>query len=443
MDLMMMHRPSLGTPVLLSVLLLGGCGTLLQSAQGPAPVERRQEQPSVRPPQPASPPEAASSPVSQPGVSQQPLPELPPPVLPPPAPLLIPPPVPLPQALHGRALAEALLPPAVRDRAGWATDIAAAVEALGLPGNGENYCAAMAVTEQVSSFQADPVVPGLAAIAWKEIETRRQRYHIPKLALDAALARTSPNGRSYRQRIDSLRTEKQMSLLYSDIIEGLPFGRQLLSGYNPVRTGGPMQVSVAFAREHARDNAYAAALVREAGGDVRSAVFSRKGGLYFGIAHLLDYPASYREARYRFADFNAGRYSSRNAAFQQALVQLTRVEMDLDGDLLDYGGKASATWQAARKLARRLGLSDGEILASLKLEKSEAFGRTQLYQKVMSMADGAAGRHLPREILPRIRLQSPKIHSKLTTAWFAEKVDGRYRQCLQRAANLAEAARER
>lgn len=439
----MADRGLLGLGVFLACILLGGCGTLLESAQGPAPVARRQEQPSARPPLPASPPEAASSPVSQPGVALQPLPELPPPLLPPPAPPLILPPVPLPQALHGRALAEALLPPAVRDRAGWATDIAAAVEALGLPGNGENYCAAMAVTEQVSSFQADPVVPGLAAIAWKEIETRRQRYHIPKLALDAALARTSPNGRSYRQRIDSLRTEKQMSLLYSDIIEGLPFGRQLLSGYNPVRTGGPMQVSVAFAREHVRDNAYAAALVREAGGDVRSAVFSRKGGLYFGIAHLLDYPASYREARYRFADFNAGRYSSRNAAFQQALVQLTRVEMDLDGDLLDYGGKASATWQAARKLARRLGLSDGEILASLKLEKSEAFGRTQLYQKVMSMADGAAGRHLPREILPRIRLQSPKIHSKLTTAWFAEKVDGRYRQCLQRAANLAEAARER
>jgi hypothetical protein len=46
------------------------------------------------------------------------------------------------------------------------------------------------------------------------------------------------------------------------------------------------------------------------------------------------------------------------------------------------------------------------------------------------LADKAEGKSLPRAVLPGIVLQSPKITRKLTTAWFAKRVDERYRRCM-------------
>ena len=97
-------------------------------------------------------------------------------------------------ATEGRALVGRLLPDGVKDRAGWATDIYAAFAALDIPPTPENICATIAVTGQESGFQVDPAVPGLASIARKEIDKRREGAGIPRFALDAALAIPSANG---------------------------------------------------------------------------------------------------------------------------------------------------------------------------------------------------------------------------------------------------------
>jgi len=335
---------------------------------------------------------------------------------------------------ESRALISQLLPSSVADRGAWATDIYAAFAAMQIAPTPENICAVVAVTEQESSFRADPTVPGLSVIAWQEIDKQSERIGVPKLVVHTALLLPSPNGKSYSERIDNVNTEKQLSEVFEDFISMVPLGKTLLADRNPVRTGGPMQVSIAFAETHADTKGYPYPV----GSTIRYEVFSRRGGMYFGIAHLLDYPASYDKPLYRFADFNAGRYASRNAAFQNAVGIASAVPLTLDGDLVRYGEDASRTPGSTEKatgvLAGRLGMSQAAIHRDLELGKTEKFESAQLYERVFALADKVSGGPVPRAVVPRISLQSPKITRKLTTEWFANRVDERYKRCLLRNA---------
>lgn len=329
-----------------------------------------------------------------------------------------------------RARITALIPQKVTARDAWAADVFAAFEALEIPSTTENACAVIAVTQQESTFQANPPVPGLPTIARREIDARADRLGIPDMVVSAALRMRSPDGRTYEERLAAVNTEKALSGIFEDFIGSVPLGTKLFADWNPVRTGGPMQVSVAYAERHAKEKRYPYP-VQES---IRREVFTRRGGLYFGIAHLLDYPAPYRDMVYRFADFNAGHYASRNAAFQNAVNVAGKKKLTLDGDLLIRGsGSASAsnTELAVRELASRLELSNAQIRNDLEKGEDDGFERTRTWKRVFELAD--EGRALvPRAMSPRIRLESAKITRKLTTEWFANRVNERYRQCLAR-----------
>ena len=85
-----------------------------------------------------------------------------------------------------------LLPAKTVDRQGWATDIYAAFAAQNIYPSTQNLCSVLAVTEQESTFQVDPPVPGLGKIARDEIDRRAAKVHIPGLLVSGALQVSSP-----------------------------------------------------------------------------------------------------------------------------------------------------------------------------------------------------------------------------------------------------------
>jgi hypothetical protein len=328
-----------------------------------------------------------------------------------------------------KALIEQSLPRNIADRAGWTTDIYGAFTVLTVTPTHENICAVVAVIAQESGFQVDPVIPNLGVIARKEIESRAGRAHVPLVLVNGVLQLKSPNGRTYGERIDAARTEKDLSDAYEDFIGAVPLGKELFADRNPIRTRGPMQVNVAFAEQFSA----AAPYPYPVRSSIADELFTRRGSVYFGIAHLLDYRAPYDQFLYRFADFNAGQFASRNAAFQNAITVASGVPLIADGALLPHGSDANSpgeTELALRTLAPRLKMSTGAIHSALLDGKTKGFESTPLYQRVFAIADQRSGLTQPRALVPRIKLAGPKIKRSLTTDWYAHRVDDRFKRCL-------------
>src|SRR6185503_18671017 len=330
--------------------------------------------------------------------------------------------------VRGAALVEELLPTRLADRRGWAEDMYSAMSALRVEPTAENVCAVIA---EESSFRVDPSIPGLPELARRELDKRRERAGVPKVVAESALKLASSDGRTYGQRLDAATTERNLSDMFEDFASRVPLGKSLFGEQNPVRSAGPMQVSIGFAQAHAAATRYPFGLQ----GSIRDEVFTRRGGLYFGIAHLFDYAAPYDDLRYRFADYNAGRYASRNAAFQKAVAELTGATLELDGDLVRFEqGKptreVSRTEAAVRTLAGHFEMTNAEVRSDLELGQSAEFERSRLYLSVFTMVDGVLGRRAPRAVVPMIVVESFKTPRRLTSYGYAMRVSERHKACM-------------
>lgn len=324
---------------------------------------------------------------------------------------------------------EQSLPRNVSDRVGWTADMYSAFSVLTIAPTRENVCAVVAVIEQESGFRVDPSIPGLGPIARKEIDSRAARAHVPQVLVNGVLQLKSSDGRTYGERIDAAKTERDLSDAYEDLIGTVPLGITLFSDRNPIRTRGPMQVNVAFA-EHFSSAAPYPYPVKTS---IADELFTRRGSIYFGIAHLLDYRAPYDQYLYRFADFNAGQYASRNAAFQKAASLASGVPLVADGALLPHDNDMSspgATELALRTLGSQIKMSNAAIHEALSEGKTRAFESTPLYQKIFALAEQRSGTPQARAAIPRIKIVGPKIKRNLTTEWYANRVNGRFNRCL-------------
>ncbi|HEX4376854.1 MAG TPA: DUF1615 domain-containing protein [Steroidobacteraceae bacterium] len=319
------------------------------------------------------------------------------------------------------------LPAKLSDREGWTDDIYSAFAQLGIEPTAPNTCAVAAVIAQESSFAVNPFIPNLGAIASREIDRRAEHVYIPLSVVHGVLGWQSPDGRSWSERIDAARTEKDLSDVYEAFIAGVPMGRTLFENRNPVRTRGPMQVNVAFAEQFAETHQYPYPL----SGTLGDELFTRRGSIYFGVAHLLAYRAPYDSYLYRFADYNAGQFSSRNAAFQRAVAIASHRPLTADGALLPHDASNGDTELLIRTLSSRLSVSETDIHAALGKGRTEDFEGTALYRRTFSLAEEAGGQSLPRAVVPSIELTGPKLHRHLTTAWYAQRVDDRFQRCLQ------------
>ncbi len=334
-------------------------------------------------------------------------------------------------SIEAHASLDRLVPRAIVDRAGWINDMYAGFTVQQVDPTPQNICAMIAVIEQESGFRTDPVVAGLPAIAWHEIDRRTESAGVPALLVHAALQLSSSSGRSYSERIDNVKTEKDLSDVFDDFIGNVPMGRRLFGSLNPIHTRGPMQVNIEFAERYAAARPYPYPVKSS----IADEVFTRRGSVYFGIGHLLAYPATYDKYLYRFADFTAGQYASRNAGFQNAVSVASGISLVPDGALLPHGGNAKeggSTELALKALGPQIDLSEAAIHGALEQAKSQAFEQTALYERVFTLADQAQRRRMPRALIPRIQLRGPKIFRNLTTEWYATKVNERFGKCLEK-----------
>jgi hypothetical protein len=342
----------------------------------------------------------------------------------------------------------ALVRPGTDDPESWARDVhAALVGARQIPDR-DHVCQVLAVIEQESGYEADPAVEGLGGIVDDGIDEALSSLGPLRGPTRKALLDHAPPGetRTFEQRIAKVRTEQDVDRLFRDVVAyhrtkapklahlaELLFPR-LLERYNPIATAGSMQVSVAWAQ----------AIGREEGLDpqsVREQLYTQSGGIHYGVRRLFD-GADYDEPIFRFADYNAGVWSSRNAAFQIHVGTVTGLDVVPDGDLLVYDERGRPTSDdgqtmsalLAWRLQRAPDLSEGRLRRDVRKEKEEAFEKTETWERVRADFEALKQRPPKYAFIPDVALESPKLSKGRTTRWFAERVQARYESCLARGA---------
>jgi hypothetical protein len=347
----------------------------------------------------------------------------------------------------------ALVPASTPEREGWAQDVHDALSAQSLGMDVRSVCSVLAVIEQESGYRADPPVPGLSRIVRERLKKETERFGpLGEGALHEVLQQKAiGHDDTFDARIDHAKTERDVDRIFRDLLAtyqarhpttyaaanllGELFTSRSLEDMDPITTAGSMQVSVRFAQQLASKKLELSAA------QLREELYTRRGGVFYGAARLLGYEASYDDPVYRFADYNAGLYASRNASVQSALTRLTGLPLAMDGDLLSYDAQARPKDEDSQSLRALLAfrstfapdLSERQLRRDVLHEKERAFEQTDTWAALTKAFLRVTGRPMAPAVIPTVIIRSPKMKSERSTAWYAASVDRRFKACLGRA----------
>lgn len=293
-----------------------------------------------------------------------------------------------------------------QDAAPWLEALNMAFHRLGIPCSNEGFLLLALTTIQLESgVRADPplVNADLEALFDYKLQEIRQGNLLAEKVLDRARFDDALRSRLRQDtRRGHVKTEGDLGryvegelrewvaeYMLREFFIPLAVGRfavqQALS--NPVNTIGPMQVNVAKAyrnalgRQEALDGPSAMQkLLLDPGTALYRGVLEGVHQLWIGYAYYGTRMNPEDAVLYTAADYNAGEFSSRNAAFQERVSLLSGHELLLDGDLLLYDGpsprlKASNTEAALLTLGA--GLQPDKLRTDLLLEKQNGFDKTK------------------------------------------------------------------
>jgi 5-methylcytosine-specific restriction endonuclease McrBC regulatory subunit McrC len=72
----------------------------------------------------------------------------------------------------------------------------------------------------------------------------------------------------------------------------------------------------------------------------------------------------------------------------------------------------------------------------LKKEKRQEFEQTDTYQLIKAKYEQKTGSDAPYAIMPKVVISGPKLSRDYNTNWFAERVNGRYQNCMSKAKRI-------
>ena len=311
------------------------------------------------------------------------------------------------------------MPSSVHHPRQWANAIINALTAQHVETSADNLCAILAVIELGSNYQANPRLHTPKRLVRLELMRQAHAHHVPAMILARALRLTSPDGRSYADRMANMQTEFDLYTFFQDMTEQLSAEKRGRRIQNPVTRAGSMQVPLLFAIRHPQ-------FVEQQPTSDAAALFSLAPGIAAGVAYFFDHPEDQRTLEERLGDYFVAPYASRNAALQAALAKISGEAILLDGNLTD--SSPAAQW--IKRHPDQLGLSVDDITRGLAHRQDGQLKQTVLFQRIMALAQQQTGSVTPSFVVAATNLNLLPLGGKVASAPIVNHLQQRWRTCI-------------